>query len=340
MSEQNTKPITEDGLLIELHRLGHRHVTKRRISNWRHNDLLPRFDIAGAGQGRGGGRAQAMWQDSRRVIEQAVLVSDLLEKYDDTFSGLYIPLLMRGFDVPVGRIRQLFRDTLDKMTEEIDGQNDSRSKIEDFIFDRASEMSDKVKKLDPKLRVPTPTQEAILNLIFTPDYKLSDEPFEHGTDAFQTWESQHGLATEQPEGIGLLLAYAPFFQEHLSIHQVEQAAHSCSDDDYRQMARDLRKLYEIFLVISKVAVDWSRGFSPELQPKPQDILFVLFEFASLFAAANLSLRHGGFGPIIDQCLDAILNDVRKGLPTPDDSTAQEFAHEVTDFFADLSLTFR
>jgi hypothetical protein len=38
--------------------------------------------------------------------------------------------------------------------------------------------------------------------------------------------------------------------------------------------------------------------------------------------------------------DAILNDVRKDLPTPDDSMTREFAHAVTGFFADAGLTIR
>ncbi len=95
MQQNESKTLTQDELVAELHDLGFSGVTARRVAAWRKHDLLPPFDRIGGGRGRSRGRESSAW-----MLGEAASVHELLKIYKG-FDDLYLPLLMLGYRVPL-----------------------------------------------------------------------------------------------------------------------------------------------------------------------------------------------------------------------------------------------
>lgn len=58
MEHEKIEALTQDGLIAELQNQDYSEITKRRIVDWRENDLLPPFDLIGGGHGKGWAKMQ------------------------------------------------------------------------------------------------------------------------------------------------------------------------------------------------------------------------------------------------------------------------------------------
>ncbi len=73
------KSLTQNELVKFLKRCGFTDITSRRITDWRENHLLPKFDKKGRGLGKGKGKVSSQWSNRKEIIIQAIWVIKLLE---------------------------------------------------------------------------------------------------------------------------------------------------------------------------------------------------------------------------------------------------------------------
>jgi hypothetical protein len=75
MKQIQQKRLTENELILELEKTGFEGVSKRAVSDWRREGLLPDFDISGRGRGKGLGRMESVWEHPTLIIEQVKWLS-------------------------------------------------------------------------------------------------------------------------------------------------------------------------------------------------------------------------------------------------------------------------
>jgi hypothetical protein len=81
MQTEQSKNITQDELVQDLHLLGYKDVSVTRVADWRKLELLPPFTSVGEGQGRGAGRKKGHWSNPAEVLKQAESIIELLKSY-------------------------------------------------------------------------------------------------------------------------------------------------------------------------------------------------------------------------------------------------------------------
>lgn len=317
MKQQKQRTLTQDELIAELNRRGYE-VTKRALTDWRANDLLPSFDNAGAG----GGRSRYLWFRSEPIIQQSVWVCELLRIYN-SFGSLYLPLWMLGYTVPLVRVRQALSEPLNYITRSIETEVESSGDLEDLIGDVAYDMTEKMKRMEVDLmQVPQEAYEAIVNVLFNKNYDLTDAPFEDAVEALKNWMQSvqrskgedvagDAVTPRQTDGAESLLAYAPFVKEFLSAHQLKRAVDECTEDGLHVVGRDLDAVREIALTLHKLLAIMSRDMPVEFKPTSAQILPSLFMFGRLLIWTDLSLRHKGYGETVEHCVGTLLRKCRE-----------------------------
>lgn len=316
MKRRVRRTLTQDELIAELHARGYE-VTKRALTDWRANDLLPTFDNAGAG----GGRSRYLWAHGESILRQSVWVCELLRIYK-RFNDLYLPLWMLGYPVPHARVREALGEPLAFVTRSIEAEVESSGELEDLIGDVAYNITSKMRRTGADvMQVPQETYEAIVNVLFNEGYDLADAPFEAAVEALETWNEDvrrekidrvtgESIAPQKTDGAENMLAYAPFIKEYLSAHQLKRAVDGCTDDDLRIIERDLTAVREIADTLRKLFVILSRDMPVEFSLTPAQLLPSLFMFGRLLVWIDLSLRHKGHGDIVEHCIGTLLRKCR------------------------------
>ena len=123
---EETKGLTQEELLEELHRLGYVDATLRQIVDWRSRGVLPPFDLRGVGRGRSSGRAPSRWSEAEPIIEHGIWILELLNLYGN-YSQIYIPLWLLGYPIESHHIRQALVAPLEKTISNLERECSSKS---------------------------------------------------------------------------------------------------------------------------------------------------------------------------------------------------------------------
>lgn len=326
MQDRNKEPLTQEGLVAELHERGYHDVTVRRVADWRRKDLLPPFDARGGGRGQRRGRECSSWADGALVIDQAQWICELLQ-LDRSFEGLYLPLWMLGYPVPLARVRRALSEPLDAVVGSMEAEAGSSGELEDIIGDAAYSHAKEFESARVEvLQIPQDSLEAFLNVLLNQGYNLSDAAFEFGVEALQEYENatrqRHAAAlaadgaddaylSRQDDGVMSFFAHAPFIKEYLSLHQLKRAINECTDDDLRAVERDLGVLHEIAHLLRSMLTILTRDMPEDFRRPAAELLPAIFFAGRILIWADLSLRNKGFAEVIEFYLPEALRKFRE-----------------------------
>lgn len=338
--------LTEDELVGKLNQLGFTDVTKRRVATWRAKEIIPSFDVIGAGRGQSLGRESSGWSNGAIIAEQAAEAYRLLKTYR-TLDDLYFPLWVFGYQVPIARIREALSRPLEPTLEFIHAEGGSRGEIEDAIGDQAFEFVQIVdhSQMLP-CSVPQDAIETFTNLLLNSQYNLSDTPFEDGVRALQQFDDEFQskaeafFRRESPNKPGVevlsgtmntIFANADFISQYLSVEKLKVAVDASTDKDlaaiqsYLQAGRQVIELLRQFFALIE------EYLPPELRPYEVDRAMI-FTAAKLCVWACLSLRRNGYGPLIEACLTEILKEIPRQLDEEIERELRAAGPEIASLF--------
>lgn len=310
--------VTQAQLVDELRSLGYSDASETRVAVWRKSEILPSFDGGGSGRGRGPGREKCFWT-SRKVLDQAVAVSDLLKTYN-RLEDLYLPLWQMGFDIPLDRVRPALMAPLLKAAEDFSLQKDGCEAIEDFIDEQVAKISPIVKRKIPFFDVPEESLAVVVNVIANPNYAFWDEPYEDGVTKLREWESSFAQRCREHLGNSMevnrevaadtnnIFKDAPLINRYLSLPNLMAVTQDCTNEELQVVQRDLQVGRQILLVFKRI-VELLSPFLPESWRLQPEKMKVVFNFGRIMVWVDLALRRQGFGPLIDQALSQILNQL-------------------------------
>jgi hypothetical protein len=178
MEPNNSTPLTQDALVVELHKLGYDEANKRELASFREDNLLPPFDQSGKGRGRGSGRGKSTWLHGRAVIEQASWVYRLFNIYD-AYDDVYVALWMLGYDIPSEHVWASLYWPLKELSSSIDkelnkkkGSEIEATSLEEIIDDTVVDVTEYLKKETEEnpvasliFQVPQTSMAAFLNIL-------------------------------------------------------------------------------------------------------------------------------------------------------------------------------
>jgi hypothetical protein len=323
MEQRESKILTQEDLVNDLHSQGRVNVSVREVAKWRKLGLLPEFDVIGQGRGRGPGRAPSGWTRSEWVIDQAAWIHDLRETYrkDDQ---LYLPLWMLGYPIPFKYVRKAVAGPLKKLLQSLDKAvkaaqkkiDDTAISLQDVIEDDTDHLFNRKKKDVELFDMPQAVLEAFFQLIFNSDYNLNDVPFEDAIEALKEWEiSRRKGDTDLPAGGANIFEYAPFFKEFCSLAKLKEALGAATEKDFIAVQRDLWRVREIMKSFNRALSLLLTDAPPEVKERMEegfeDMLPAFLAFGRLFILADLSLRHSGYGERVDNALSEALTWIRR-----------------------------
>jgi hypothetical protein len=321
--------LTQKELVSILKNNGCPDVTERRITDWRENFLLPKFDVIGQGLGKCKGKSPSLWKNRRMVVIQALWIYEL-RKYFKKFDDIYLPLWTLGFPIPLKIVRKKLTEPLEVFIEGIKAESIERVSdeklfereagfIEDYISDMVAKACSK-DKFTETFFMPQNVNEAMMNIFVNPKYNLIDFEVEFEDALFAVQEHKKKLeetfqtifdaenkpaelqkTVDNESTIELVLNNAEFIQQTFSSHQFLKAVKSASDEELRQVQIDMAILCRI-----------TRGINQGIQILMKDILKdieedqtkrfmqILFSSSKFIIWSDLSLRKNGYGELINQ----------------------------------------
>lgn len=338
--------LTENELVGKLHELGFTDVTKRRMATWRTKEIIPSFDVNGAGRGPSLGRESSGWRNGDLIVEQATEAYRLLKTYR-TLDDLYFPLWVLGYQIPLARIREALSRPLEPTLEFIQEKGGSRGELEDVIGDQAFEFVQIVERsqLLP-CSVPQDAIETFTNLLLNSRYNLSDTPFEDGVRALQEFDDEfqskaeaffrrefpHKTGAEISSGtMNTIFANADFISQYFSIEKLKLAVDASTDEDLVAVYDYLASVRELIERLRQFLALIEEYLPPELRPGEVDRAMI-FTVAKLCVWACLSLRLSGYGPLIEACLTAILKEMPRELDEEIEREIRAAGPEIAGFF--------
>jgi hypothetical protein len=317
MQDERRETLTQEGLVAELHKRGYIDVTVRRVADWRRNELLPPFDVAGGGRGQSRGREHSSWSGGTLVVEQAQWVCELLQ-LDRDFEALYLPLWLLGYPVPLTRVREALRRPLEEAVCGVEAEAASGGELEDIIGDAAYSYAKDVERTGAEVfQIPQDALEGFINILFNRGYDLTDAAFEFAVEAQREYERAHrerhaaALAAEgadpsylsrQNDGFASFFTHAQFIKEYLSLHQLKRAVDECTDEDLRAVERDLGMLREMALMLHRMLTILARDLPEDFKDSMATILPAIFGVGRILIWADLSLRNKGLAEVIEYYL--------------------------------------
>ncbi len=337
METNKTQVLTQDALVEKLRQLGYAEASVTCLAHWRKLDLLPQFSSGGQGQGRGAGREKRYWSNPTEVIEQAVAIMELRNSYR-RLEELYLPLWEMGFAIPLERVRPSLIEPLLTATRDLNVQVDGRSAIEDVIDQSVADLSPLMQRHMPFFDVPDDSLAAVINVIANPQYAFWDQPYEDGVSKLKEWENSFAQRCQVLLGEGIVIdpkivgddnnifANAPFINRYLSLPHLAAAAQNCTDEELMVVQRDLRIGRQVLLVLKRT-FELLSPYVPEACFSSIDMA-VIFDFGKLVIWADLALRHSGFGPLVDQLLQRILDQLHQDFNEASDRELQAAGPEI------------
>jgi len=332
MSDERVGSLTQDELLAELQRHGYDDVSKRQIAEWRRKELLPPFDVIGGGRGRRLGRESSSWSDGELVFDQTLWVRELLPIFGSV-EGVFLPLFVLGYPVPLQRVREVLgrplNEIADGIAEAIENEARASGEIEDLVGDAAYHNVEEMRRKGAEaLLMPQDSLEAFLNLFFNQGYNLTDGAFELGAEELKEYECAmrrkcaEALAAEGLGDVDLarressmtsFFDRAPFIQRYFSHHQLKLAVDECTNDDLLAVQRDLCYLRGMALQLHEIISIITSELPAEYKPARADVLWPVLTVGGLLVLADLSLRRNGFAQAIDYFLPVALREFQQGF---------------------------
>jgi len=339
MQQTELEPLTENGLVLELYKLGLGGVSKRKLSEWRKEALLPDFDASGCGLGKGLGRSESVWEQRDLVIEQAKwiqrmrAVGILHEKY-------HLNLWILDYSIHPEDVRDTLLEPLESHTKMLEveakrlqekWQLTERTEgiLEDVINDGATAaFSDVGKTPIGPLVIPQEVLEILVNIFLNPSFNLNLSDLEATFSDLEDWsEVTRKIGSELFKGVGeesendkkhidafvFMLQNAAFLQRHFSLHQVEKAVRECTHEDLAEVQADLRILTKIVMIFAQTigTILPHIKLLTDSSYKADELLPMLFELAEYFILADISLRHNGYSQLINQIRGKALNKIEE-----------------------------
>lgn len=311
--KSKNKILTQTELVRLLQKLGFEHITARQIADWRKRELLPPFDLIGAGLGKGLGRTENGWRNRREVIKQAGRILHLRTIYP-SLNDLYFPLWISGYPIPIHRIRESLSQPLDFMLEDIAGMvnrissilqpeiNRTKGIIEDIIDDAVytSPKNKSLRSFNEK-DVPPETIEAGMNIFLNPYYNLNDLGFRYALLGLKNWSGKSRKAQNSANDplianfdnftIEFIFKYAPFLKENLSLHRLAETMTACSDEDLEEVRLDLRIVTELSRSFGEMVTVLMQDTNEDFDPRSLDACLPLVVGTAKFIAwTDISLR--------------------------------------------------
>jgi hypothetical protein len=297
MGRNESNTLTQADLVAELGRTG-RGVKERSIANWRDLELLPDFDKAGPGRGKGPGRGRSVWTRGTEALSQATWIYDMLRRYK-RFDALYLPLWIIGCHIPLGRVRQALAEPLEGIADSI-----ARSRVvgeveigvEDVIDDAVQEYIQDSQRAGVKRSQTEEAVEVSMNLVFNSDYNLADPLIKESIGKLWTWKGA--------------LKCARFVSRHLSLRGFKEALDEATDDDLIAVRRDLGLLKEMVCLFGQMVSRLPADVRERLNKCFAGKLPALFSMGEICVFVDLSLRRNGYGEWIDRMLQMALTHLR------------------------------
>lgn len=314
------KEISQEELVNELSRRGHRNVTARLLVDWRSRELLPPFDIQGAGRGRSmGGRECSRWSNAPHIIGRSIWILQLQRLYG-SYSGVYLPLWLLGYPVQVDRVRRSLAEPLEHALSSVERDCTAEKNREDVLGDIAYDLISKLKNEQvPISDVPLEVVDLALNLFINADYDLTDrEAFKSLRSWLQRCEQYQASlrgpgsshVSSQPSTISSMIAQAKLIREHLSVVEIKRAVDESTNQDLLVVERDLHLVRHIVRMFAKL-------LSSELASTielPKDMVWrFVFGLGRIVICLDLSFRKHGRGSEVDAVLADVLGKTQQAF---------------------------
>lgn len=350
------KSLSQEEVIARLHKLGYADVSIRKFTDWKSKSLIPPFDGQRPGRGRARGRAKGYWSDGRSVIEQAALVYQLLEMYKSA-REVYIPLWAFGYPVPLELVRETLVAQLKDLQQEFVGNAVKHFKIkedfdkgrtggllEDFFEDFALATSEE-ENLGRVLDMPPKINENVMNIIFNASYDIEGETFLEGEEAIEQWRQSlekkilpaltKNIRTENKKSetaikttsdLQWLFNNAGFIQNCFSTPKFKIHIENISDSDLREVQTDMmiiRKIAESIgsggrVLCEKMGVKMDKNFT-------HGFLGFLSLFANILVFLDISLRYNGYGNLINDIREKVLENVQRDFGPQLDAELNEIS---------------
>jgi hypothetical protein len=340
MQQTKLKQLTENGLVLELDKLGVGGVSKRKLAEWRKEALLPDFDAFGRGLGKGQGKTESVWAQPDLVIEQAKWIQRM-RAVGILHEKFHLNLWILDYSIHPEDVRDTLLEPLEAHIEMLEfeakrlqekWQLNERTDgiLEDVINDGATAVFSNMEKTPVKpLAIPQEALEILVNILLNPSFNINLSDLEVTFSELEDWsEVTHKFGSELFKGVGeevendkkhiesfvFLLQNAAFIQHHFSLHQVEKAVRECTHKDLAEVQADLRILTKIVMIFAQTI----GTILPHIKPLAEDssynadeFLPMLFEFAEYFILADISLRRNGYSQFINQIRGKVLDKIER-----------------------------
>jgi hypothetical protein len=166
-----------------------------------------------------------------------------------------------------------------------------------------------------------------MNLFMNPNYSLDSVDYMLGLERYQDWkrlslaaarQTDSNLSDENLDGVlDFVFKHAPFLREHLSVHQIQNALESCTNEILNEVRLDIDALREIIVLFSGLVEVFTSHFSDHFRlPSFDNALPQLFSMVKLFAWLDISLRVRGYGNLIDRLREDIPGKIKESF-TPE-----------------------
>jgi hypothetical protein len=117
----------------------------------------------------------------------------------------------------------------------------------------------------------------------------------------------------------------------LSLPHLAAAARDCTDEELMIVQRDLRIGRQVLLVLKRM-FELLSPYLPEAFHFSSIDMAVIFNFGRLVIWADLALRRSGFGPLIDQLLQRILDQLHQDFNEAAEQELQAAGPEIGKAF--------
>jgi hypothetical protein len=339
--------LTIKELITELHKLGFTDINERRLRDWKDELLLPNFDEAGQGFGKGKGKAPSRWRNKRSVIEQAVWVYRLRRVYRYT-EELYFPLWLLNFPIPVELVREsliaqlehfrvMFETEAVKKLGKVEAYERTNGIVEDFIGDLVFNWIKK-DKFPEIFGTPQAVVEVPMNIFFNSNYELDDVGFEDGLSALEGWKEAFeteimpllakGLEDDSktvrnpiaPSGIEMIFENAAVIQEYLSVPNLLKSVSEASEEDFHQTQLDMQVVRSIVDGLGRTVSIMMKDLNDFLEVGLESLLPVLFTFGNLLVLTDIAMRRKGWSERFNWARGEIIKKVKEDFDKVSEET--------------------
>lgn len=290
MELSNSTPLTQDALVVELHKLGYDEASRRELASFRKDNLLPPFDQSGKGRGRGSGRGKSLWMNGQGVIAQASWIYRLF-RLTDEYDDVYLALWMLDYNIPLEDVWESLYRPLEALNGAIEEELERKKEhvveansLEEIIDDAVVDVTEHLKKelgenqvASLIFQVPQTSMTAFLNILLnrvesksvlaaTCGYNLEETEFREGKDAYTEWkkaatqkcaelfgdEVAGKLAAENPNDTMLTLFNNPqSINRYLSLPRFLEVLGECTYEDLIAVRRDMQVGREVVMSLSR-----------------------------------------------------------------------------------------